>query len=98
MTGNYDVVIVGAGICGAILAQERGQKGKHVLVLEAGRATGATPDGYASYVENFYTALAKVPNSPYPDNPYAPAPTVLTLRPIPPGTPDAGGYLVQQGP
>jgi choline dehydrogenase-like flavoprotein len=98
MTANYDVVIVGAGICGAIVAKELGRKGKRVLVLEAGRATSTTPDGYASYVENYYNALAKVPNSPYPDNRYAPAPTVLTLQPIPPGTPDTGGYLVQQGP
>ena len=30
MTGNYDVVIVGAGICGAILAKELGRKGKRV--------------------------------------------------------------------
>ena len=32
---RYDVVIVGAGIAGAILAKVLGQKGKRVLILEA---------------------------------------------------------------
>jgi choline dehydrogenase-like flavoprotein len=95
---EYDVVIVGAGICGAILAKELGRAGKKVLVLEAGRATSMTPEGYRSYLENYYTASAKVPNSPYPDNPKAPAPSALTLNPIRNGIPDTSGYLVQTGP
>jgi choline dehydrogenase-like flavoprotein len=95
---RYDVVIVGAGVCGAILAKELGEAGKRVLVLEAGRATSATTDGYATYVENFYTALAKVPNSPYPANPAAPAPDVLTLHPVRDGVPDDSGYFSQRGP
>ena len=33
---NYDVVIVGSGIAGAIIAQELGKAGKRVLILEAG--------------------------------------------------------------
>lgn len=98
MNPKYDVVIVGAGVCGAILAKELGQAGKRVLVLEAGRATSTTPDGYATYVDNFYTALAKVPNSPYPANPAAPAPDVLTLHPIRDGVPDNSGYFSQHGP
>jgi choline dehydrogenase-like flavoprotein len=95
---KYDVVIVGAGVCGAILAKELGAAGKHVLVLEAGRATSTSPDGYATYVENYYTAVAKVPNSPYPANPAVPSPDVLTLHPIRDGVPDNSGYYSQRGP
>ena len=36
---NYDVVIVGAGIAGAILAKELTEKKKRVLLLEAGKAS-----------------------------------------------------------
>jgi choline dehydrogenase-like flavoprotein len=95
---KYDVVIVGAGVCGAILAKVLGEAGKRVLVLEAGRATSTTTEGYASLVENFYTAYAKVPNSPYPPNPSAPSPDVLTLHPIRDGVPDDSGYFRQSGP
>ncbi len=95
---HYDVVIVGAGVSGAILAKQLGEAGKRVLVLEAGRATDTTPEGYASYVDHFYTALAKVPNSPYPDNPNAPAPNVLQYRQLANHVPDAEGYFVQNGP
>jgi choline dehydrogenase-like flavoprotein len=95
---KYDVVIVGAGVCGAILAKELGNAGKRVLVLEAGRATSTTAEGYASYVQNYFTALAKVPNSPYPANPAAPAPDVLTLNAIRDGVPDNSGYFSQHGP
>lgn len=98
MKPKYDVVIVGAGVCGAILAKELGEAGKRVLVLEAGRATSTTPDGYNTYVQNFFTALAKVPNSPYPANPAVPSPDVLTLHPIRDGVPDNSGYFSQQGP
>ncbi len=68
---HYDVVIVGAGFAGALLAKKLVAAGYDVLILEAGRATSTTPEGYRSYVNNFYTALAKTPNSPYPDNPNA---------------------------
>lgn len=98
MKPKYDVVIVGAGVCGAILAKELGAAGKHVLVLEAGRATSTSPDGYATYVENYHTAVAKVPNSPYPANPAVPSPDVLTLHPIQDGVPDNSGYYSQRGP
>ena len=91
---NYDVVIVGAGIAGAILAKELTEKKKRVLLLEAGKAS----DDYLSYLEVFYTALAKVPNSPYPDNPNAPSQNVLNLGPIPAGGPNLNGYMVQYGP
>ena len=79
---NYDVVIVGAGISGAILAKVLGEAGKRVLILEAGDAAGTTPEGYRSYVEAFYRDLFKTPNSPYPDNRNAPSPSVLNINKV----------------
>jgi choline dehydrogenase-like flavoprotein len=89
---EYDVVIVGAGIAGAILARVLTQAGKSVLVLEAGTGTARTWEGYRSNLESFYTATAKTPESPYPYNPDAPQPNVLDI-----GIPGSG-YFVQQGP
>ncbi len=82
---HYDVVIVGAGIAGALIAKRLADKGNHVLILEAGRSTSVTPDGYQSYVENFYTALGKSPNSPYPENPNAPT-SLTEIGPLPFGS------------
>ena len=73
---TYDVVIVGAGLSGSIIAHQLGLAGKKVLVLEAGVAV---PVSREAYMERFYTQLAKTPESPYPDNPNAPRATVLQL-------------------
>jgi len=59
---NYDVVIVGAGVSGALIAKQLGQAGKKVLILEAGRDGQGS---YEDYLERFYMAQAKVPESPY---------------------------------
>lgn len=89
---EYDVVIVGAGIAGAIVARELTRAGKSVLLLEAGVGTAGTWDGYQRHLKTFYEALAKVPESPYPYNPDAPQPDVLDI-----GQPNMG-YFVQLGP
>jgi len=94
----YDAVIVGAGIAGATVARKLAQARKTVLILEAGRATATSAEGYQAYVQNYYETLAKVPNAPYPFNANAPSPTVLDLHPLTPGVPDTSGYLVQTGP
>src|SRR4051812_33729225 len=73
---SYDVVIVGAGLAGAIIAYQLGLAGKKVLILDSGVAV---PTSREAYMEQFYTALAKTPESPYPDNPNAPRATVLQL-------------------
>ena len=91
---KYDVVIVGAGVAGSILAKELARANKSVLLLEAGRATSIRPEGYASYVETFYEALAKTPNSPFPQNSAAPSPSVLFQQRPRPGNPITGGYQV----
>jgi choline dehydrogenase-like flavoprotein len=91
---DYDVVIVGAGPAGAIVAAELGAAGRSVLVLEAGPAAGRTWAEYQANVERFHATAAKVPNSPYAASADAPSPTVLDIsRP-----PDDSGYFVQEGP
>ena len=73
---TYDVVIVGAGLAGSIIAHQLGLAGKKVLILEAGVAVPASRE---AYMERFYTQLAKTPESPYPDNPNSPRATVLQV-------------------
>ena len=60
---KYDVVIVGAGIAGGIMAYQLGKAGKKVLILESGPAIPADRSGY---METFFKANAKSPESPYP--------------------------------
>jgi choline dehydrogenase-like flavoprotein len=109
--GQYDVVIVGAGISGALIAKRLGAAGKKVLILEAGLDGQGS---YADYLERFYLAQAKVPESPYtppiatagnggiqsPSNPSAQAtgrPSTLTLSQSSWQDPSQA-YLDQQGP
>lgn len=77
------VVIVGAGVAGMLVAYRLAQAGAQVLVLEAG-----PPVNRAEALANYRQAVAKTPESPYPDTFYAPRPTVLDLE----------GYYVQAGP
>ena len=77
------VVIVGAGVAGMLAAYRLAQAGAHVLVLEAG-----PPVVRSEALANYRSAVAKTPESPYPDTAYAPRPTVLDLE----------GYYVQEGP
>lgn len=59
----FDVVIVGSGIAGALIAKRLGLAGKKVLVLEAGEKI---PPNINDYMNRFYGAPIKVPESPYP--------------------------------
>jgi choline dehydrogenase-like flavoprotein len=74
------------------------------LLLEAGLQAGMAfedekaYENYQSYMNTFYNALAKVPNSPYPNLQDAPSPNVLDLSPIQGTTPNTAGYFVQKGP
>ena len=52
---QYDVVIVGAGVSGNLIAKQLGLAGKKVLILEAGLPV---PDSREAYMINFYLALA----------------------------------------
>jgi glucose dehydrogenase len=106
-----DVVIVGSGIAGALIAKVLATGGRKILILEAGESL---PPDINGYMDRFLKAKAKVPESPYPpelfdekDHLTDPAtvnagrPTVLSL-----GAKDRFGdfsdpkqsYLVQNGP
>jgi choline dehydrogenase-like flavoprotein len=88
---HYDVVIVGAGICGSILARQAAEAGLTVLVLEAGTDLARTFKGYESQLQTFYDALYKTPEAPWAYNPNAPEPEI-------PGVPTPGAtYFVEKG-
>lgn len=94
----YDVVIVGGGIAGALIAARLGAAGKSVLILDAGPAEDLTLRGYEGYLDRFYSATNKDNQSPYPVNPNAPMPRGTDARRIFPGVPDSSSYIVQSGP
>ena len=61
-----DVIVVGAGISGALLAAKLSQAGVKVAILE----TGATVDRGAA-IQRFWDAAIRVPECPYPPSPEA---------------------------
>jgi choline dehydrogenase-like flavoprotein len=92
VAAEHDVVIVGAGITGALIANELAQAGMRVLVLEAGTDLARTFAGYQQQLETFYGAFFKTPEGPYEYNPNAPQPDI-------PGIPTPGAkYFVEAGP
>lgn len=92
MADLYDVVIVGAGISGSIVAQQAAEAGLRVLVLEAGTDLAWTYRGYQAQLQTFYDALYKTPEAPWAFNPNAPEPDIPTVP-----TPGAK-YFVENGP
>ena len=94
----YDVVIVGAGMTGGILAKQLIKAGYSVAILESGAKHGEKWETYRDYLDQFYLSLAKTPNSPYPDLSTSPSPSVLDITSVRGTTPDTEGYFVQQGP
>jgi choline dehydrogenase-like flavoprotein len=106
-----DVVIVGSGPSGALIAKQLGLAGRKVLILEAG---DRLPPNINDYMDRFLTATAKVPESPYqpdlftggkltdPATVNAGRPTVLTLsgndNPFGAWQNPNQAYLIQKGP
>lgn len=106
---QYDAVIVGAGVAGALIAKQLGLAGKKVLILESG---GPIPTSIEGFMERFYMSTAKVPESPYtpvfvadqettalvdPGTVNAPRATTLSLDESNWQNPKQS-YLIQQGP
>ena len=79
---DADVIIVGAGISGAMVAEGLAKKGVKVLVLESGPMQDRQ-----QAVDDYRAASVRVPEAAYPDVPYAPRA----------GTINPADYYVQQG-
>ncbi len=71
---NADVVIVGSGISGAIMATKLAEAGLKVAILEAGKSVDRT-----DAVERYWNAVIKVPECPYPPVPEAMHPVTNDL-------------------
>jgi len=93
MTGHetYDVVIVGAGVNGALIAKQLTRARLRVLLLEAGPDTASAFDGYTRHLDHFYSASGKGPESAWPQAPNAPQPDTADVR-------TGDGYFIQRGP
>lgn len=88
---SFDVVIVGAGVAGSLMAKTLTRRGLSVLLLEAGPADAANLSGYAKHLERFFSATGKGPESAWPPAPEAPQPDTADLV-------ANNGYFVQMGP
>jgi len=88
---DADVVVVGAGVAGSLVAKRLTRAGLHVLLLEAGPATAWSFDGYGAHLDAFYGADAKGPESPWAPAVGVPQPDTADLR-------GDDGYFVQAGP
>ncbi|MES2655841.1 MAG: GMC family oxidoreductase [Bacteroidota bacterium] len=107
-TKKYDVVIVGAGFAGNVMALELAKAGKKVLMLEGGDPFKS--DNREVFMQNFFLAMAKTPESPYPQNYNSPRPSVLDIQNITPNSPQGqnginpvkdiatNGYFIEKGP
>lgn len=69
---NNDVVIVGSGIAGALIAYELTKKNIKVTILEA----GSMPDR-SKAMKKYYETVNKIPECAYEIQPHAPFPTTI---------------------
>ena len=71
---EFDVVVVGGGVAGALVAKRMSHAGRTVLLLEAGTGEENRDtefSEYLGYVNTFYAADIKIPQAPFPVNPNA---------------------------
>lgn len=100
-TEQADVIVVGGGMAGSVMAYQLGLAGLKVLVLESGPAI---PPNRSEYLERFYTAILKAPEAPYPPNEMVQDPAQqnaprATIADLINGWQDPQkSYLVQKGP
>jgi choline dehydrogenase-like flavoprotein len=81
---STDVVVVGSGIAGALVATALARRGAKVVMLEAGPRV----DRAKALAQQQNALVRDIPEAPYPSVPYAPKPATL----------DPKNYLVQKGP
>ncbi|WGL58485.1 GMC family oxidoreductase [Pigmentibacter sp. JX0631] len=73
MSNNYsDVVIVGSGVAGSLIAYKLSKHGIKVTILEA----GTFPDR-SHAMKKYYETAIKIPESAYQIQPHAPYPTTI---------------------
>ncbi|CAB3757338.1 GMC family oxidoreductase [Paraburkholderia solisilvae] len=83
MRESADIVVVGSGVAGSLIAHQLALAGASVLLLEAGPRLPRW-----QIVENFRNSPAKADfSAPYPSTPYAPHPQSAPANP----------YLIQKG-
>ena len=95
---THDVVIVGAGVAGALIAKRLSRAGLKVLLLEAGADTTRRYVDYAAHLERFHAATSKGAESPWPSVEGAPQPDGGDLPHADDPLPSDKGYFVQRGP
>ena len=83
MARDADVIVVGAGIAGAMVADGLARAGVSVLLLESGPVQDRQ-----EAVTDYRQSPVRVPEAAYPPVEYAPRPTVA----------DLDAYYVQDGP
>lgn len=95
---EYDVVVIGSGVSGALIAKKLGAQGKSVLVIEAGSGRDITVADYEENVQRFYGAVSKDNNAAYHNARNAPMPRDFDTVKLRDGQVNDRGYLVQRGP
>ncbi len=80
---STDVLIIGSGVAGALLACELARKGASVVIMEAGPRVDR-----AEAVKRFHAAFPKTPESAYRQSAFTPHPK----------TEDPHGFYAQKGP
>ncbi|MDK2124372.1 GMC family oxidoreductase [Parachitinimonas caeni] len=98
LSKHYQIIIVGSGFAGSILAKELSGKNYSVLVVEAGTGDALSFGQHLDYVDRYRTATIKIPNAPFPNCSNAPQPMETDVEPVPKGGVSAKGYFVQTGP
>ncbi|MGC0420075.1 GMC family oxidoreductase [Embleya sp. AB8] len=95
---DFDVIVVGAGVAGSLVARRLGDLGRRVLVLEAGVGDGDGP-GATKAVDaaRFRSAPMKVPSAAIADNPLVSSPDVPDLAGRTGGGYRTDGYFIQDG-